>query len=118
MNQLLDAQITEHEVEEGKTNEPEETHGTTMVVWDYAPTLGLDEEEPTAKIQLSLVNVTTRSKGPVMDEILILPKIKNIQETMKKMSSNTQATSKSDLVNTKDKVATVRKPINIVENKT
>ena len=60
-----------------------------MVLWDFAPTLGLSEEEPTEEIQLSLVNVTTRSKGPVMDEILTLPKIKKIQETMKKMSSTT-----------------------------
>ena len=47
MNQILDAQITEPEVEEEKTNESEETHETTMVLWDCAPTLGLDEEEPT-----------------------------------------------------------------------
>ena len=49
-------------MEEEKTNEPEETHETTMVLWDRAPTLGLDEEKPTKEIQLSAVNVTTRSK--------------------------------------------------------
>ena len=88
MNQILDAQITKPEVEEEKTNEPEETHETIMVLWDCAPTLGLDEEEPTEDIQLSSVNVTTKRKGPVMDEILILPKIRKIQESMKKISSN------------------------------
>ena len=41
MNQILDAQITEHEVEEEKTNEPEETHETTLVLWDYVSTMGL-----------------------------------------------------------------------------
>ena len=78
MNQILDAQITELEVEEEKTNELEETHETMMVLWDCAPTLGLDEEDPIEEIQLSSVNVTTRSKGPIMDESLILPKIRKI----------------------------------------
>ena len=78
MNQILYAQLIDPEVEEEKANEPEETHETTMVLWGFAPTLGLNEEEPTEEIQLSSVNVTTRSKGPVMDERLILPKIKKI----------------------------------------
>ena len=89
MNQILDAQIIEPEVEEEKTNEIEETHENAMLLWDCAPTLGLDEEEPTKEIQISAVNVTTRSKGPVMDESLILPKIRKIQESMNKISTNT-----------------------------
>ena len=60
-----------------------------MVLWDCVPTLGLNEEEPTEEIQLSLVNVTTTRKGPVMDERLILPKIKKIQETVKNINSTT-----------------------------
>ena len=47
MNQILYAQIIDPEVKEEKTNEPKESHETTMVLWDRAPTLGLDEEEPT-----------------------------------------------------------------------
>ena len=70
MNQILDAQLTEPEVEEEKSNELEESHATTLVLWDCEPTLGLDEEEPTEQIQLSTVNVTIRSKGPIMDESL------------------------------------------------
>ena len=46
MSQILDAQITEPEVEEEKKNEPKESHKTMMVLWDGAPTLWLDEEEP------------------------------------------------------------------------
>ena len=38
-----------------------------MVLWDWAPTLGLSDDERTEKIQMSSVNVTTRSKGPVVD---------------------------------------------------
>ena len=40
--------------------------------------LGLDEEEPTEEVSLSAVNVTTRSKGPIMDESILLPKIRKI----------------------------------------
>ena len=88
-----------------------------MVLWDCAPTLGLDEEEPIENFQLSAVNVTTRGKGPIMDEILLMPKIRKIQENMKKITSNTQTPPKSDLVITKNKVTVESKPINVVENK-
>ena len=108
--------------EEEQTNKLEETREeTTMVLWDCMPTLGLNEEEYTEEIQMSLVNVTTRSKGPVMDEISVLPKIKKMQENMKKIINTTQTTSKCDLVNykvVKDKVPADSKPIKIVENKT
>ena len=117
MNQILYAQITEPEVEEEKTNEPEESHETMIVLWDSAPTLGLDEEEPTKEIQLSAVNVTTRRKGPIIDEILLLHKIRKIQENMRNISSNTQTSPKSDLVIIKYKVRVVSKCVNVVENK-
>ena len=48
-----------------------------------------------------------------MDDKLILPKIRKIEEIMMKISSNNQTTSKSDLVSKKDKVPTVNAPIKI-----
>ena len=89
-----------------------------MVLWDRAPALGIEEEELTEEIQLSAVNVTTRSKGQVMDESLLLPNIMKIQENMKMISSNTQTPPKYDLVTTKDKVTTVSKHVKVVESKT
>ena len=53
-----------------------------------------------------------------MDERLILPKIRKIQESMKNISSNTQTTSKFDLVNKKYEVPVVNNPVKIVETKT
>ena len=50
MNQILDAQIIEPEVKEEKTTKPEGTHEITTVLSDCAPTLGLDEKEPTKEI--------------------------------------------------------------------
>ena len=67
---------------------------------------------------MSSVNVTTRSKGPIVDEILVLPKIKNIKENMKKILSTTQTTPKSNLVNIKETNSVVKKPINTMVNKT
>ena len=46
MNQLLDTQLADLEEERSQTNEPIETNEeTTMVLWDWAPTLGLNEDE-------------------------------------------------------------------------
>ena len=55
---------------------------------------GLKEEEPTKEIQLLAINVTTRSKGPLAEENLLLPKIRKIQESMKKINNNTQTPPK------------------------
>ena len=73
-------------------HESEETlEEATMVLWDSAPMLGLEEEEPNEEIQLSDVNVTTRSKGPIIEDNTLLPKIKRIQENLNKFRSNTRA---------------------------
>ena len=90
---------------------------TTMVLWDWAPTLGLNEEEPTEDIQVSLVNVTTRSKGPVVYEILLLPKIQNIKENMKKIISTTQTKPNSNPINIKETNPVVNKPVKNMVNK-
>ena len=79
MNQLLDSKLKESVDEEEKMHESEEApKETTMVLWDCAPMLGLEEEEPNEEIQLSDVNVTTRSKGPIIEDNTLLPNIKRI----------------------------------------
>ena len=45
-----------------------------MVLWNWAPTLGLNEEEHAGEIQVSSVNTTIRSKGPVVDQSSLFPK--------------------------------------------
>ena len=72
-----------------------------MVLWYCAPMLGLEEEEPNEEIQLSDVNVTTRSKGPIIEDNTLLPKIKRIQENLKKFRNTTQAQLIPDLVITR-----------------
>ena len=68
----------------------------------------------------------TRSKGPVVDENLSLPKIKKFKENMKKVISNTQTTPKPNIVNMKETIpvvdksmkTTINKPVETLENKT
>ena len=118
MNQLLDAQLIEPEVEEDQTNEMKDTNEeTTMVLWDWAPTLGFSEEAQTEEIQVSSVNVTTRSKGPIVDGSLVLPKTNKIKETMKKIIITTQMQPKSNSVNIKETNPVVNKPLNTLANK-
>ena len=118
INKLLDAQLTEPEMEKDQTNQTKEKNEeTTMVLWDFVPTLGLNEEEPIEEIQVLSVNVTTRSKGPVVDENLVLPKMKKMKENMKKILSTTQTTPTSNLVNIKETNTVVKKPIKRVVNK-
>ena len=58
-----------------------------------------------------------RRKGTIMDESILLPKIRKIEKNMKKINSSTQTPPNSDLVTFKEKVTTVIKPRNVVENK-
>ena len=53
-----------------------------------------------------------------MDESLLLAKIRKIQETMNKISSNTQTPPKFDMITTKDKVIAVSKLVKVAESKT
>ena len=114
VNQLLDVQLIEPEVKEEKEIETETTlEETTMVLWYCMTMLGLEEEEPTKEIQLSAVNITMRSQGPITDESL-LPKIKKFQESMKKLSNKTQNPPIPEKVIEKKKAPTISKPTKVV----
>ena len=80
INHWLDTHLVDIEEEKTQNNNTEQTNEeTTMVSWDWAPTLGLSEDESTEEIQVSSDNIMTRSKGPVVDESLSLPKIKKFK---------------------------------------
>ena len=79
-------------------------------LWDWEPTLGLGEDEPTEEIQISSVTVATRSKGKVVDESLLLPKIKKMEENMNKILSTTQTKPKTNPINIKETILVVNKP--------
>ena len=118
MNLWLDSKLIETVVEEEKVHGLQEApEETTMVLWDFATMLGLDNEEPTEEIQLSAVNVTTRSKGPLIEDNTLLPKIKKIQENMKKIRNNSQTLPVPDLVIIRKNSPTISKHVKAIENK-
>ena len=117
VNQLLDVQLIELEVKEEKEIETGTTsEETTMVLWDCITTLGLEEEESTEEIQLSAINITTRSQGPIIYEAL-LPKIKRFQESMKNIASKNQNPPIPEKVMEKKKAQKVSQLAKVVENK-
>ena len=67
-----------------------------------------------------------RSKGPVVDKSLLLPKIKKFKETMNKFLSNNQTTPKPNPINMKETIpvvyksmkTTLNKPVETLENRT
>ena len=83
-----------------------------MVSWDWEPTFGLNEE-----IQVSSINVTTRSKGLVMDQGLVFPKAKRIKETMKKIIDTTQKKHKVSPENIKETILVINKHVKTMANK-
>ena len=52
-----------------------------------------------------------------MDEILSPPKIRKIQESMKKINSNTQTPPIPDIVITRQKAPAVSKPVKVTKSK-
>ena len=88
-----------------------------MVLWDWAPTLGLSEDEPTKASQVSSVNVAMWSRAPVKDESTLLPKIDKFRENMKKILNTTQKTPKPNPTNIKETIPVCNKSIKTAINK-
>ena len=66
---------------------------------------------------MSDVNVTTRSKGSIIEDNTLLPKIKMIQENLKKLKNNTQTQLIPDLVITRHNTPIVSKTVKDAERK-
>ena len=55
-----------------------------MSLWDCAPLFSIENEGFTKEEKISETNVTTRSQGPLKEDNTIIPKIKKLQENIKK----------------------------------
>ena len=76
--------------EKEKDHEPIETQEEyTLVLWDCGSMFNIEYEDLPNKEETPETNVTTRSQNLLKEDNLILPKIKKLQENMKKMKSNT-----------------------------
>ena len=91
INQLLDSKLTETVDEKGKGHEPTDTQeDDTLVLWDCVSMFNVKDENLTEEEEIPKTNVTTRSQHPLKEDNTIMPKIKKIQENMKKIKNNTQ----------------------------
>ena len=92
MNQVLDSKLTETDEEEEKNNQStEKQEDEAMVLWDYVSLFDAKEEKDLRHEDILETNVTTRSQGLIKENSLMLPKIKRLQENMKKVQNNTTA---------------------------
>ena len=85
MNQLLDSKLTETVDEKEKVNEPTETQEEdTSVLWDCVSMFNIEDGYITEEDDITKTNVTTRSQNSLKEDNMILPKIKKLQENIKK----------------------------------
>ena len=77
----------------------------------------MNEEYQVEETQLSLINVATRSKGMILDQILVFPKEKRIKETMTKIISTTQTKHMVNPENIKETSPMINKHVKDEENK-
>ena len=60
-----------------------------MVLWDCVSMFSIEDEGLTEEENISEKNIATRSQVPFKEDNTIVPKIKKIQETIKKIKNNT-----------------------------
>ena len=83
MNQLLDSKLTEAD------NQPiEKQEDDALFLWDYVSLFDTEEEGSLKQKETSKTNVTTRIQCFLNKDNSILPKIKRLQENVKKIQKN------------------------------
>ena len=62
-----------------------------MVLWDYVSLFDAEEDKDLRHEGILETNVTIRSQGLIKENSLILPKIKRLQNNVKKFQKNASA---------------------------
>ena len=118
MNQLLDSKLTETGKEEEKDNEPTEKHEEdTLFLWDCVSMFDTKEEYFLIQGETPETNVTTRSQNLLKEDISILPKIKKLQENMKKIKNNTSTIKIPKFFISSQDPKKINTPLNPTESK-
>ena len=118
MNQLLDSKLTETVDEKEKSHEPTETQEEdTLVLWDCVSMFNVEDEGIPDEEEMPETNVTTKSHNLLKEDNLILPKIKKLQENMKKMKNNAPMVNILEFVISGQSPKKVNVPIKPTENK-
>ena len=89
----MDSKLTEDNDEEGKDNNKliEKQEGDAMVLWDYVSLFDTKEEKDLRHEDILETNVMMRIQGLIKENSLMPPKIKRLQENVKKFQKNTSA---------------------------
>ena len=89
MNQFLDSKLIETDNKEEKNNQStEKQEDDALVLWDCVSLFDTEDEGSLKHEEISETNVTTRSQGLLNKDNSILPKIKRLQENVKKIQKN------------------------------
>ena len=93
MNQLLDSKLIKDNDEEGKDNNKstEKQEDEAMVLWDCVLLFDAEEEKDLRHKDILETNVTMRIQGLIKENSLMLPKIKRLQNNVKKFQNNSSA---------------------------
>ena len=118
MNQLLDSKLIEIAEEKEKYHELIETkEEDTLVLWDCVSMFNVEDEGLPDEEEISETNVTTRSQNLLNEDNLILPKIKKLQENMKKMKNNAPMVNIPEFFISSQNPKNINVPIKPTENK-
>ena len=88
-----------------------------MVLWDCVSIFNIEDEGLPDEEEISKTNVTTRSQNPLKEDNSILPKIKKLQENMKKIKNNTSTVNILEFVISSQDPKKVNTPVNPTESK-
>ena len=116
MNQLLDSKLIETNNEEEKDDQStEKQEEDALVLWDCVSMFDTLEEGSLKQEETSETNVTTRSQALVKEDKSILPKIKKLQENIKKKNNTTDKISEFTITSQDPK--RINMPVKPIEDK-
>ena len=118
INQLLDSKLTENDEEEEKNNQStRKQEEDALVLWDCVSMFDTEGEGSLKQEETSKTNVTTRSQILLKEDNSILPKIKKLQENMKKIQKNTATVKVPKFTISSQDLKKINTPIKPIEDK-
>ena len=118
MNHLLDSKLIEDDEKEENYNQPiKKREEDALVLWDCVSLFDTEEEGSLKQEETSETNVTTRSQRLLKEDNSILPKIKRLQENVKKIQKSTIADKIPEFTIISQNPKKINMPVKLVEEK-
>ena len=89
-----------------------------MVLWDCVSLFDIEDEGTLNHEEISETNVTTRSQGLLSKDRSVIPKIKRLQENVKKIQKSTTADKIPEFTITSQDPKQINMPVKPIEEKT